>query len=164
MTVENLSIDTKILAEFSSKNFEGRADKVSQLRIKFDMEMNCSNLLFPKILEFIPFSDLLNLQLICKSLYCMIQNGEESGIYWQAVCVNYAKKYGLYHQPMITDQNKAKQHILIDLMPSRSKWSVLEKTVNTQSFKIKTMCRFRPGQVTSGKVLLPLHQFLQHSR
>ena len=107
---------------------------------------------------------LLTLQLVSKDIYCKVQNDKNCLCYWSILCINYAKKYGLYyHLKYGMNAGDAKRHILEDLFPSRHKWDTDEKPT-AKSFKVRTMCRFRPGNSGGGKVLLPLHQFLKLRR
>lgn len=124
----------------------------------------CDFLLFPTVQEFLTFDELLALQLINHTFHKRIHNGSACDGYWHNLCINYAKKYGLYHHSMRLDGDAAKQHLLGELLPLRHKWRLTEENKTSENFKVRTMCRFRPGSSCSGKVLLPLHQFLKLRR
>ena len=142
-------------------------------------EMNCEQqqvsvdaladmLFFPPVLEYLPFSSLSCLPQICRSFYERTQSNRESGGYWQYLCVNFAKRHGLYHHCVrggsVRGAAAAKLHIKHDLLPLRHKWLTGAKAAQVQRFRVRTMCRFRPGTAASGRVLLPLHQFLKLRR
>lgn len=122
-------------------------------------------LIFPEVLKYVDFDSMLTLQCVSKSLYNRILNASDSLYYWSILCDNYARKYGLYHQTVYKlNIGDAKRHIMVDLYPSRHKWRVESDRASAKNFKVRTMCRFRPGGSSSGKVLLPLHQFLKIRR
>lgn len=123
----------------------------------------CEAIMFPVVLEFIAFDDLVALQLINKYVYDKVHNSKNGG-YWQILCINFAKFYGLYHHCLKMDTEQAKFHLFNDLVPSRNKWLESAESNESQTFKVRTICRFRPGNSSKGKVLLPLHQFLKVRR
>jgi hypothetical protein len=119
-------------------------------------------LLLPTVFEFLNFDDLRSYQYLCKRVRTII-HGNDDGGYWHMLCKSFARKFGLYHQCYWMNPFEAKQHMMHDLYQSINKWANVSDQV-AQNFKVKTVCRFRPGQSSSGKVLLPLHQFLKLRR
>jgi len=120
-------------------------------------------LLLPTVLEFLCFSDLRSYQYLSKRVLGIIRDVNNDGGYWHTLCKAFAKQFGLYHQCFWMNPIQARQHMIHDLFQSINKWAIVSDKV-VQNFKVKTVCRFRPGAHSSGKVLLPLHQFLKLRR
>lgn len=120
-------------------------------------------LMIPSTIGFFDFDTITSLQCICKPLAECIANTPESIAFWQSMCTSLSQKSGLYTYACYVPFFNARKHFFDQLWPARRKW-VCEEDANLQAFKVRVVCRFRPGEHEESKLFLPLHQFLRVRR
>lgn len=130
-------------------------------------------LLLPTVLEYIDFLGLMQLRVLCKNAKDSIDNRHEEIGFWKSACTAFSLYAGIYSFPASTADTvhriDYKKHFFNYLWNNRQKWAVdddkngRDGSDNT-SYKVEVACRFRPGELTSEKVCLPLHQFLKIKR
>ncbi len=123
-------------------------------------------LFFPSLVSHLDFQSLCTLPLINKALAADIRDRPEMYGYWQAMCCAFARHAGLHTYSFFELLESPKRYFFSELWLSRKKWNQgdVNETSVGESFKVKVVCRFRPGERTDDRFSLPLHQFLKLRR
>ena len=135
-------------------------------------------LLHPVVVEYVDFLGLVELRCICKTFKETIDKNPEQIGYWKSICSSFSLYAGVYSLAATTEDVVRnidyKKHFYQDLWSNRLKWTIstdLDNNTpvaagekNNTSYKVQVACRFRPGEASSEKVCLPLHQFLKVKR
>jgi hypothetical protein len=135
------------------------------------MAMNCEEssrkychiVLLPPLIQYLHFDTLCSLNLVSRSVRQTLLESESS-VFWQAMCSSLAFKAGLYSNTFVQIQTEPKKYFFAELWPLRDKWKSVAEQSEFQAFKIRVVCRFRPGERVENKYSLPLHQFLKLRR
>ena len=111
---------------------------------------------------------LIQLSEINREIKAFIDRSHEDVGYWRSICNSYCFHAGVYSS-MLNDFRHVnyRKHFFDDLWCVRRKWDASTLPIASavpQSYKIKVGVRFRPGDIQSDKVCLPLHQFLKVKR
>lgn len=115
-----------------------------------------SILAHPEVLAFVQYDELRLLPLINTNLRDSLLGG--GGVcYWQTMCTAFAAKHDLYCPRRLASDPR--RYLSEELFTCRRKWD--EDHVQQQIFKIRVSSRFKPGEQTSSRFALPLHQFLK---
>lgn len=124
----------------------------------------------PEVLQFVDFTGLIQIREVCKTFNNLIEKSPEELDYWKCVCRSYCFFAGVYSCAVLETTLRKIDHkklFFTELWGMRSKWNNDNNGSSDlfgQEYKIKVANRFRPGEIQSDKVCLPLHQFLKVKR
>lgn len=116
----------------------------------------------PNVLAFSDFRSLCRLFILSKNTHLLLQKEGKQHGFWQACCNSFCFEAGLYSPMLIKDDYlDFERHFIDELWGVKRKWGNLQELLN---YKIRVSCRFRPGDISTERICLPLHQFLQIKR
>jgi hypothetical protein len=107
----------------------------------------------PDVIAFVPYDDLRQLPQVSRTM----RSNLNDACYWQTMCSAFAAKYDLYCPRRLACDPRS--YLSEELFTCRQKWN--EDHVQQQIFKIRVSSRFKPGDQSSSRFALPLHQFLK---
>lgn len=124
------------------------------------------NIFNPVIILYCDYELLLSLVAVNKQCHQRLLGADSASCgYWPAMCNSFCARYGLYSpvviSPDVVLRMNHRQHLAKVLLPLRGKWNEQREQ---EAHKICVACRFRPGEPATGKVCLPLHQFIKVKR